>query len=80
MFYLYYDDEGNITCVTNMIDDSFGSNYIDIDLQTYEDFSNSTKQIFDYIVIKNSKITDATVHIMNKFSLNSFIDKEFINE
>lgn len=63
MFYLYYDDEGNITCVTNMIDDSFGSNYIDIDLQTYEDFSNSTKQIFDYIVIKNSKIT-GKMHII----------------
>jgi hypothetical protein len=26
------------------------------------------------------KLTDATVHVMNKFSLNSFIDKEFKNE
>jgi hypothetical protein len=57
MFYLYYDDVGNIACVTNMIDDSFGPNYIDVDLQTYEDFSNSTKQLSDYIVIKNSKVT-----------------------
>jgi hypothetical protein len=32
---------------------------------------------YDYLPVK---ITDATVHIMNKFSLNSFIDKEFINE
>ena len=57
MFYLYYDDVGNIACVTNMIDDSFGPNYLDVNFQTYEDFSNSTKQLSDYIVIKNSKVT-----------------------
>ena len=56
MFYLYYDDVGNIACVTNMIDDSFGPNYIDVDFQTYEDFSNSTKHLSDYNVIKNSKV------------------------
>ena len=32
---------------------------------------------WDYIPVK---IKDATVHVMNKFSLNSFIDKEFANE
>jgi len=32
---------------------------------------------YDYLPVK---FTDATVHIMNKFSLNSFIDKEFANE
>ena len=32
---------------------------------------------YDYIPVK---LTDATVHVMNKFSLNSFIDKEFTHE
>ena len=32
---------------------------------------------YDYLPVK---LTDATVHVMNKFSLNSFIDKEFANE
>tara|TARA_B110000858_G_scaffold197646_1_gene260076 strand:+ start:348 stop:1190 length:843 start_codon:yes stop_codon:yes gene_type:complete len=32
---------------------------------------------YDYLPVK---LTDATVHVMNKFSLNSFIDKEFENE
>lgn len=65
MFYLYYDNEGNIACVTNMIDDSFGPNYIDVDLQTYEDFSNSTKQLSDYIVIKNSKVA-GKMHVVSR--------------
>ena len=34
-------------------------------------------RVYDYIPVK---LTDATVHVMNKFSLNSFIDKEFANE
>jgi hypothetical protein len=65
MFYLYYDNEGNIVCVTNIIDDSFGPNYIDVDLQTYEDFSNSTKQLSDYIVIKNSKVA-GKMHVVSR--------------
>ena len=36
-----------------------------------------THQDYDYMAVK---LTDATTHIMNKFSLNSFIDKEFTNE
>ena len=32
---------------------------------------------YDYLPVK---LTDATIHVMNKFSLNSFIDKEFKNE
>ena len=32
---------------------------------------------YDYLPVK---LTDATVHVMNKFSLNSFIDKDFANE
>ena len=31
----------------------------------------------DYTAVK---VKDATTHVMNKFSLNSFIDKEFTNE
>ena len=32
---------------------------------------------YDY---KAVKLKDATTHVMNKFSLNLFIDKEFENE
>ena len=56
MYYLYYDNDGSITTVTNKIASSFGAAYIEIDLQVYLDFSNSVKHTFDYIVIKNSKI------------------------
>ena len=31
----------------------------------------------DYMSVK---LTDATTHIMNKFSLDNFIDREFTNE
>ena len=34
-------------------------------------------QDYDYTAVK---LTGATTHVMNKFSLNSFIDKEFTNE
>ena len=56
MFYMYYDDSGNVLSVTNIIDNSFGPNYFEVDLKTYEEFSNLTKQFFDYIVIDNIKI------------------------
>lgn len=56
MFYMYYDDSGNILSVTNLIADSFGPNYFEVDLKTYEEFSNLTKQFFDYIVIDNIKL------------------------
>ena len=32
---------------------------------------------YDYLSVK---LTDATIHVMNKFSLNKFIDTEFLNE
>jgi hypothetical protein len=32
---------------------------------------------YDYLAVK---LTDATTHIMNKFSLDELIDKEFANE
>ena len=32
---------------------------------------------YDYIAVK---LKDANTHIMNKFSLNKFIDEEFKNE
>ena len=63
MYYLYYDNDGAITTVTNKIASSFGAAYIEIDLQMYLDFSNSVKHTFDYIVIKNSKIA-GKVHLV----------------
>tara|TARA_B110000503_G_scaffold75828_1_gene117067 strand:- start:948 stop:1502 length:555 start_codon:yes stop_codon:yes gene_type:complete len=56
MYYIYYNDVGAITAVANMIDDSFGEYFFEVDLQTYTAFSNNVKQVLDYIVIKNAKI------------------------
>jgi hypothetical protein len=55
MYYIYYNDAGEITAVANITDESFGEYYIEVDLQTYTDFSNGSKQILDYAVIPNSK-------------------------
>jgi len=65
MYYIYYNDDGNITAVANITDDSFGEYYIEVDLQTYTDFSNGIKQILDYIVIENAKIK-GKIHIVLK--------------
>ena len=65
MYYVYYDNTGNITSATNMQDASFGTNFVEVDLQTYEEFSNNIKQLFDYIVIKNAKIS-GKMHIVSR--------------
>ena len=56
MYYIYYNAEGNILAVANMIDESFGPNYIEVDLKTYEEFSTGNKQTFDYIIVENFKV------------------------
>ena len=56
MYYIYYNDTGTITAVANITDESFGTYYIEVDLQTYTDFSTGVKQVLDYIVIENAKI------------------------
>ena len=65
MYYIYYNNAGAITAVANITDDSFGEYYIEVDLQTYTDFSNGIKQILDYIVIENAKIK-GKMHIVLK--------------
>jgi hypothetical protein len=65
MYYIYYNDVGAITAVANMIDDSFGEYFFEVDLQTYTDFSNGVKQTLDYIVIENAKIK-GKMHIVLK--------------
>jgi len=65
MYYIYYNDAGEITAVANITDESFGEYYIEVDLQTYTDFSNGSKQILDYAVIPNSKIK-GKMHIVSK--------------
>jgi hypothetical protein len=47
----YYNDAGEITAVANITDESFGEYYIEVDLQTYTDFSNGSKQIFTSIYL-----------------------------
>lgn len=56
MYYVYYNDTGSITAVVNIIDSSFGDYYIEVDLDTYTDLSNGTKQISDFAVIDSSKV------------------------
>ena len=65
MYYIYYNNAGAITAVANITDDSFGEYYIEVDLQTYTDFSNGVKQTLDYIVIENAKIK-GKMHIVLK--------------
>ena len=56
MYYIYYTETGEISTVTNALENSVDPNYIEVDLQTYEEFSNGTKHLFNYIVVKNTKI------------------------
>ena len=56
MYYVYYNDRGNIASVTTTINASNNFQYLEIDLQTYEDFMTRKKQIYQYKVIKNIKI------------------------
>ena len=56
--------------------------WVSTDRDVLIDISDTTVKLlahksYDYLPVK---LTDATVHVMNKFSLNSFIDKEFENE
>ena len=55
--------------------------WVSTDRDILIDASTSIKLLahnsYDYIPVN---LKDATVHVMNKFSLNSFIDKEFVNE
>ena len=56
VYYIYYNESGSITAVANMIAESFGEHHIEVDLQTYTDFSDGTKPVLDYVVIENIKI------------------------
>lgn len=65
MYYIYYNDDGDITAVANITDDSLGLHYIEVDLLTYTEFSNETKKIIDYVVTENVKIK-GKMHIVLK--------------
>tara|TARA_R110000868_G_scaffold42799_4_gene144342 strand:- start:287 stop:841 length:555 start_codon:yes stop_codon:yes gene_type:complete len=69
MYYIYYNDDGAITAVANITDDSFGEYYIEVDLQTYTDFSNGVKQVLDYIVLENAKIKGKMHLVPNNIDL-----------
>ena len=56
--------------------------WVSIDKDVLVDIKDDSIQIlaqreYDYLSVK---LTDATTHIMNKFSLDKIIDKEFANE
>ena len=61
MFYLHYDEEGNITSVSNI--KAKVENYIKIDKKTFNEFNNGEKAMFDYKVIENIK-TKGNDHIV----------------
>ena len=58
-----------------------GDMWVSTDKDVLVDATTSIKLLAhnstDYLLVN---LKDATVHVMNKFSLNSFIDKEFANE
>ena len=59
-----------------------GDMWVSIDKDVLLDINNNTitilaHRVYDYLPVK---LKDATVHIMNKFSLNEYIDKDFENE
>jgi len=54
MSYVYYNDtDGSLVCVSNEIDDGFGTNYIECDEETHNKFSNGTYFLHDFVVIAN---------------------------
>ena len=56
MYYVYYNQEdGSITAVANIIDESFGSTYIEVDLPTYTKLSD-IETMTSYIVVENIRI------------------------
>jgi hypothetical protein len=63
MFYIYYKDNGTITSVAAKLNKNYGPNYIEIDLETFEEFTIGSKRTFDYIIIENAKIT-GKMHII----------------
>ena len=61
MFYIHYDEEGNITSVSNI--KATLENYIKINKKTFDEFNNGAKAMFDYKVIENVK-TKGSYHIV----------------
>ena len=61
MFYVHYDEEGNITAVSNI--KSKIKKYIKINKKTFEEFNSGVKAMFDYKVIEDIK-TKGSYHIV----------------
>src|SRR5210317_705761 len=55
-FYIYYQPAtGNILAVSNEQDSSYGERFIEIDLETYEKFSNDEYKIHEWAVLSSPK-------------------------
>ena len=65
MFFIYYDEDGNITSVTNIQDESFGKSFIEIDKTMYNDFVSGNKITSEYLVVDNIKIKGKK-HVVRK--------------
>ena len=61
MFYIHYDEEGNITSVSNT--KTTIKKYIKINKKTFEEFNSGVKAMFDYKVIEDIK-TKGSYHIV----------------
>lgn len=53
MYYVYYNSDGVITSVSN--EDFSGKDKIEIDFETYTDFTSGAKDMFSFAVIENVK-------------------------
>ena len=65
MFFIYYDDDGNITSVTNIQDESFGKDFLEIDKTMYNGFVSGDKITAEYLVVENIKIKGKK-HVVRK--------------
>jgi len=50
MFYVYYDDQGNLTSVTNEVRE--GTPFVTIDQNTFRDFVSGKENLLDFIILE----------------------------
>jgi|AntAceMinimDraft_1070359.scaffolds.fasta_scaffold13482_3 DNA-binding beta-propeller fold protein YncE len=55
MYYVYYNEDGTITAVANITDETFGPTYIEVDLPTYTKLSD-VETMISHIVVENVRI------------------------
>jgi hypothetical protein len=74
MLYVQYDDDGRILSVTNEYDPAISS--LEVDLETYEAFSNGTRMLAEYQVVEDYH-QKGKMHLVNvNVEQDGYIDQE----